>query len=80
MNRKNPKLLSPLARAYPHVAELVHGGGWIELGWAYENSGLARALDEGGMLWSGGEENMTLEELLEALDEGIAQYNQEVGR
>ncbi len=32
------------------------------------------------MLWSGGKADMTLEELLEALDEGIAQFNEEVGR
>lgn len=78
--RKQKKADSPLADAYPNVADLVLSGGWIELGWDYNTGTYARALDEGGMLWSGGEENMTLEALLEALDEGIAQFNKEVGR
>ena len=80
MERKKKVSDSPLAAAYPNVDDLVQDGGYIEMGWDYNTGTYARALDEGGMLWSGGEENMTLEELLEALDEGIAQYNQEVGR
>jgi hypothetical protein len=28
-------------------------------------------------IWSGGEADMTLEELLAAMDEGIAQFNEE---
>ena len=80
MGRKKKQPDSPLADAYPNVADLVLGGGYIELGWDYNTRTYARALDEGGMLWSGGEENMILEELLEALDEGIAQANEEMGR
>ena len=32
------------------------------------------------MLWSGGTADMTLEELFEALEEGIAESNEEMGR
>jgi len=80
MSRRKKEPLSPLAQTYPNVADLVRGGGYIELGWDYNTRTYARALDEGGMLWSGGKADMTLEELLEALDEGIAQFNEEVGR
>jgi hypothetical protein len=80
MGRKKKESDSPLAAAYPNVADLVQDGGYIERGWDYNTGTYARALDEGGLLWSGGEEGMTLEALLEALDEGIAQFNQEVGR
>lgn len=75
-SRKQKKADSPLADAYPNVADLVLGGGWIELGYEYNTRTYARALDEGGMLWSGGRADMSLEELLEALEEGIAQSNE----
>jgi hypothetical protein len=69
MSKKEKK--SPLADAYPNVAEMILSHGWIELGYD-ENTGThARALDEGGMLWSGGESNMTIEELLEAMEAGL---------
>lgn len=80
MAGKKKEKSSPLAEAYPNVAELALGGGWIELGWCYNTHTYARALDEGGLLWSGGKGDMTLEELLEALEEGIAQSNEELGR
>jgi hypothetical protein len=70
---------SSLADAYPHIAEMVLGGDWIELGYCYSTETYARALYEGGMLWGGGTADMTLEELLEALDEGIAESNLELG-
>ena len=72
MAGKKKEKRSPLADAFPSVADLVLGDGYVELGYDYNTRTYARALDEGGMLWSGGDSNMTLEELLEALDEGIA--------
>lgn len=80
MAGKKKEKKSPLAEAYPNVAELALGGGWIELGWCYNTHTYARALNEGGMLWSGGNGEMTLEELLEALEEGIQESNGEMGR
>lgn len=80
MTGKKKEKKSPLADAYPNVADLVLGDGYVELGYDYNTQTYARALDEGGMLWSGGDVNMTLEELLEALDEGIAKSNEEIGR
>ena len=79
MTEKKKEKESHLANAYPNVADLVLGGGWIELGYEYNTRTYARALDEGGTLWSGGEGNMTMEELFEALEEGVAQANLELG-
>jgi hypothetical protein len=80
MTGKKKARTSPLADAYPHIAEMVLGGDWIELGYCYNTETYARALYEGGMLWGGGTADMTLEELLEALEEGIAESNLELGR
>jgi hypothetical protein len=80
MTDKKKEKKSPLADAYPNVADLVLGDGYVELGYDYNTGTYARALDEGGMLWSGGDSNMTLEELLEALNQGIAKSNEEIGR
>jgi hypothetical protein len=71
MKKKEKK--SPLAETYPNVAEMIFSQGYIELGYDPNTDTYARALDEGGMIWGGGEENMTIEELLEALEEGIAE-------
>ena len=40
-----------LEHAYPHVADWVSGGGWIELGKNEYIRSFIRILDIGGMLW-----------------------------
>ncbi len=80
MAGKQKKKESPLAEAYPNVADLALGDGWIELGYCYNSRTYARAINEGGALWVGGTNDMTLEELLEAMEKGIAEFNEEMGR
>jgi hypothetical protein len=40
---------------------------------------MARALDEGGMVWEGKTHYASLDELLSDLNEGIAQWTKELG-
>lgn len=42
-----------LEQAYPHVADWLYGGGWIELGQNEYSRSFIRILDSGGMLWEG---------------------------
>jgi len=60
--------------AYPNIAEWIDDHeGHIEVGYDYNTDTFVRALDEGGMLWGGGERSMTLEEGLLVLDTAIAE-------
>ena len=52
-------------------------GGWVELGRTGDTRSLARALDEGGMVWEGKDSHPGLDELLWDLNEGIAQWTEE---
>jgi hypothetical protein len=48
--------------------------GWVELGRTDNAKSMARALDEGGMVWEGKDSYSSVEELLRDLDTGIAQW------
>jgi hypothetical protein len=64
---------SNLAASYPNLNAWVFGGGWVEIGHNYGTS-MARALDEGGQIWEGNRKYRSLEEVLQALDQGIADW------
>jgi hypothetical protein len=51
--------------------------GWVELGADSHSRSVARALNEGGMIWEGTEEYGSLDEALRAMDEGIATWLEE---
>jgi len=53
-----------LEQAYPHVADWVYGGGWIELGQNEYSRSFIRILDIGGMLWEGTTRYRSLDALL----------------
>ncbi len=65
--------------AYPHLAWWIMGGGWVELGRTDSVRSMARALDEGGMVWEGKDNYTGMDELLRGLDEGIARWTEENG-
>ena len=69
---------SDLAGRYPNLNAWVFGGGWVEIGHNYGAS-MARALDEGGQAWEGKRKYRSLEEVLRALDQGIAEWLREDG-
>jgi hypothetical protein len=60
---------------YPHVAQWIMDGGWVELGRTEGSTSMARALDEGDMFWEGKESYASMDELLRDLDAGIAQVD-----
>src|SRR5689334_9170897 len=53
-----------LDQAYPHVADWVYGGGWIELGQNEYSRSFIRILDIGGMLWESTARYRSLDALL----------------
>ena len=69
---------SNLAARYPNQNVWVFGGGWVEIGHNYGAS-MARALDEGGQIWEGKRKYRSFEEVLKALDQGIADWLKENG-
>ena len=74
---KSPKQLDAFADKYPNVADWVLGGGWIEVGQTEQMHSFVRALDEGGMVFEGKSKYRTLDEALQALDKGIAQWTEQ---
>ncbi len=55
---------------FPNVAKWVRGYGWIEIGTQEHEGFMARALDEGGLVYETDECN-TLGEALSLLEKGI---------
>jgi hypothetical protein len=70
---------STFAATYPHIAFLISGGGWIEMGQDHYSSSFVRALDLGGMVWEGESSYATIDDALQALDAGIAVWMEENG-
>ena len=64
---------------YPNIAFWIKEQGWIELGYDLNTDTCARAIDEGGMLWSGGRRNQTADEWMQALEIGVKDGLEEQG-
>jgi SOS-response transcriptional repressor LexA len=64
---------STAEKKYPHIARWIMDG-WVELGQTDCSRSMARALDEGGMVWEGKTSYTGLDELLRDLDQGIARW------
>ncbi len=64
---------------YPHIAAWIELEGSIEIGHEPNTDSYARALDEGGMVWSGGHQNGSLDDWLQALDAGLADFMEAEG-
>ena len=62
------------AATYPQLARWIMGGGWVELGRTDYTRSLARALDEGGLVWEGKDHYGSVDELLRALNAGITAW------
>lgn len=67
------------ATRYPNIAGWIEGDGWIELGSTQDSPSMARALDEGGMVWEGKTKYKSIDDLLDDLEAGIAQWLEENG-
>ena len=77
--RKRPQEGSTVEVKYPHLASWVVDGGLVELGRTDYSRSMARALDEGGIVWEGKSSYTGLDELLRDLDEGIARWTEKNG-
>jgi hypothetical protein len=63
------------AKSFPHIAEWVLGGGYVEIGYTeYHIRAFVRALDEGGVVYEGGTRYASIDEALRDLDAGIAAW------
>jgi hypothetical protein len=65
------------SKAYPNIAYWVETCGWIEIGQDEYSSSLVRALDEGGLVWESSDDHTTVDEALQALEEGLAVWMRE---
>jgi hypothetical protein len=65
--------------SYPNVAAWISGGGWVEIGYVEYTKSFVRALDEGGMVWEGGSTYGSIDNALETLNNGIAEWLEEHG-
>ena len=69
--RQRPREGPAVEERYPHIARWIMDG-WVELGRTDFSRSMARALDDGGMVWEGKSRYTSLDEMLRDLDEGIA--------
>jgi hypothetical protein len=70
---------SPFEQAYPHVARWVIAHGWIEIGQNDWKRSFIRALDMGGMVWEGGSSYPSIDDALQDLETGLAQWMRQQG-
>ena len=64
---------------YPNIARWVQSYGWIEIGDDGQSPSFVRALDEGGTVWESDEDGTTLDEVLNALEAGLAERMKQYG-
>jgi hypothetical protein len=64
----------PFAQAYPHLARWVTTQGWIELGDDGMQPSRVRVLDEGGLIWAGGDARTPIDALLREAETAVARW------
>jgi hypothetical protein len=69
MSKAEPEIVE----AFPNVAEWVQGYGWIEIGEQEQSGFVAKALDDGGLIF---EDNrcQTLAEAMQSLDTALSAW------
>ncbi len=67
--------MDSFARTYPHIARWIKIHGWIEVGADDMSRSWIQALDEGGMVWEGGDPSKTLDEAFDELDTALGVSN-----
>ncbi len=78
VSKKEDKPSIDIEAAYPKVTEWVQGCGWIEIGDQDWQGFVARALNEGGLVYEK-EGCRTLAEAMEALEKGLGKWLRENG-
>lgn len=74
---KGKRAEPPIERTYPRVTQWVKTQGWIEIGQDDYSRSFIRVLDEGGMVWEGGEMYASLDDALQAAEQGIEAWMRE---
>jgi hypothetical protein len=66
-------------QTYPAIAHWIDSWGWIEIGQDGYSRSMARALDEGGMVWEGKAKYPSMDELLRDLEKGLSRWLEKNG-
>lgn len=66
-----------LEKFYPNTTRWVKEYGWIEIGHNDNSSSFIRVLDEGGLVWEGDDSYKTMNDAMNALESGIAEWIKE---
>ena len=59
--------------SFPNITLWVNGCGTVEIGYDPNTDSFIRAIDEGGMVWSGKSRYQTLDDALQDLEAGLGQ-------
>ena len=70
-------MAGPFADAYPNLTRWVETHGWIEIGFDGMRPSFIRLLDEGGMLWEGGEAGDAVDDVLPAAEAAAERFIRE---
>ncbi len=65
---------SQFEESYPNLSRWVKTHGWIEIGQDEESDSFIRALDEGGLVWEGRQSYDTLDDAMQDLEKGLAEW------
>lgn len=75
-----PKSLKSLFDvSYPNITLWVQGYGTVEFGYDPQTGSFIRAMDEGGMVWSGNRSYKTLDDALQDLEKGLGKALLDLG-
>lgn len=67
-------MTNSIEKLYPTIAEWVTTQGWIEIGQDQGSDSFIRGLDEGGLVWEGRQSYDTLDDALQDLEQGLAEW------
>ena len=62
---------------FPQIANWVRHGGWVEIGLDGRNQFGVRILDEGGMIWEGGDADQSLDDLIQEAEDSLVAWLRE---
>ncbi|MGC8638688.1 MAG: hypothetical protein ACP5XB_02285 [Isosphaeraceae bacterium] len=65
--------------SYPNITLWVQGYGTVEFGYDPQTGSFIRAMDEGGMVWSGNRSYKTLDDALQDLEKGLGKALLDLG-
>ncbi len=71
-------MASSFADKYPYIDTFVTAYGWIEIGYDEYSHSFIRALDIGGWVWEGKHQYASLDDAFADLEQGLADWLNEV--